>query len=137
MKLNQIDLFPAHQRGGKRDHAGRPLGEKSITVRVPLGCLNYVTEIIAAHKQGKTLVRIASLEYERPEKQPDLKSVTEFKSGGYFDKYINPKNPEEHWSGRGRKPMWIYEYLSANNKIPDALLNPNPTKPITGAKNCT
>jgi len=30
-------------------------------------------------------------------------------------KYQNPNNPAKTWSGRGRKPTWIIEYLESQN----------------------
>jgi hypothetical protein len=52
---------------------------------------------------------------------------------GWIDKYINPENHEQWWSGRGRKPDWIYPYLPADGtgQIPESLLNPNPKIPLT------
>lgn len=32
-------------------------------------------------------------------------------------KYRNPANPEETWTGRGRKPKWITEALEAGTDI--------------------
>ncbi|GHG88667.1 H-NS histone family protein [Pseudodonghicola xiamenensis] len=34
-------------------------------------------------------------------------------------KYRNPNNPEETWSGRGRKPRWVHEALTAGADITD------------------
>lgn len=35
-------------------------------------------------------------------------------------KYVNPSNPEETWSGRGRKPRWFAEAMTAGT-LPDDL----------------
>lgn len=32
-------------------------------------------------------------------------------------KYRNPKNSEQTWSGRGRKPAWFQEYLNAGGDL--------------------
>ncbi len=34
-------------------------------------------------------------------------------------KYRNPQNPEQTWSGRGRKPGWIVEAESAGRNVSD------------------
>lgn len=34
-------------------------------------------------------------------------------------KYRNPSNPEQTWSGRGRKPLWINEALTSGADITD------------------
>lgn len=33
------------------------------------------------------------------------------KNGKALPKYRNPGNPEETWTGRGRKPKWVHEAL--------------------------
>lgn len=37
-------------------------------------------------------------------------------------KYRNPANPDETWTGRGRKPRWIQEILDASGSLDDALI---------------
>ncbi|MEM7319884.1 MAG: H-NS histone family protein [Pseudomonadota bacterium] len=34
-------------------------------------------------------------------------------------KYRNPANPDQTWSGRGRKPQWIHEALTSGADISD------------------
>ncbi|NSY37912.1 H-NS family nucleoid-associated regulatory protein [Leisingera sp. ANG59] len=34
-------------------------------------------------------------------------------------KYRNPNNPEETWTGRGRKPHWVHAALTAGMDISD------------------
>lgn len=34
-------------------------------------------------------------------------------------KYRNPENPEETWTGRGRKPHWVHAALTAGRDISD------------------
>ncbi|WP_170430484.1 H-NS histone family protein [Ruegeria arenilitoris] len=34
-------------------------------------------------------------------------------------KYKNPANPEQTWSGRGRKPQWVHDALNAGADIAD------------------
>ncbi|TMV10395.1 H-NS histone family protein [Ruegeria sediminis] len=34
-------------------------------------------------------------------------------------KYRNPGNPEQTWTGRGRKPQWIHDALKAGADISD------------------
>lgn len=37
-------------------------------------------------------------------------------------KYRNPNNPEQTWSGRGRKPVWASEWLAAGKSLDDLLI---------------
>ncbi|HRM75876.1 MAG TPA: H-NS histone family protein, partial [Paracoccus sp. (in: a-proteobacteria)] len=32
-------------------------------------------------------------------------------------KYANPADPEQTWTGRGRKPRWVQEALGAGQKL--------------------
>jgi DNA-binding protein H-NS len=34
-------------------------------------------------------------------------------------KYRNPANPEQTWTGRGRKPTWVIEALQAGKSMDD------------------
>ena len=34
-------------------------------------------------------------------------------------KYRNPKDKSQTWSGRGRKPRWVEDYLTAGGKLSD------------------
>ena len=34
-------------------------------------------------------------------------------------KYANPDNPEQTWSGRGRRPAWVREALDAGGSLSD------------------
>ena len=33
--------------------------------------------------------------------------------------YVNPENPEETWSGRGRRPRWVNDALTAGRALED------------------
>lgn len=33
--------------------------------------------------------------------------------------YVNPKNPDETWSGRGRRPRWVKDALAAGRPLND------------------
>ena len=110
-KLDQIELFPAKKRGGYRG-AHRPKGCGSTVVRVPNDKLEMVLAIL---------------------KNDDLKSVTEIKRieyACYLDAYINPENPQQTWSGRGRKPKWVEKILERKIDI-ETLRNPNPKQKST------
>ncbi|WML91334.1 H-NS histone family protein [Thiothrix lacustris] len=37
-------------------------------------------------------------------------------------KYSNPNNPEETWSGRGRKPVWVQEWVAAQHDLNECLI---------------
>lgn len=37
-------------------------------------------------------------------------------------KYSNPNNPEQTWSGRGRKPGWVEEWTSAGRSLDECLI---------------
>lgn len=39
-------------------------------------------------------------------------------------KYYNPENPDQTWSGRGKRPAWVVDYLATNldGKLDDLLI---------------
>lgn len=51
-----------------------------------------------------------------PKKASKAKAKTKVKAKA---KYRNPANAEQTWSGRGRKPGWINEAISAGTDITD------------------
>ncbi|CUH87821.1 DNA binding protein, nucleoid-associated [Phaeobacter sp. CECT 5382] len=59
----------------------------------------------AAAKYGFSLDEIAGLQRASGKKQ---KAAA---------KYRNPHNPEETWSGRGRKPHWVHTALTSGMDI--------------------
>jgi DNA-binding protein H-NS len=34
-------------------------------------------------------------------------------------KYFNPANPEQGWSGHGRRPQWVVDWLAAGKPLED------------------
>ena len=34
-------------------------------------------------------------------------------------RYVNPENPEETWSGRGRRPRWVNDALTSGRSLDD------------------
>lgn len=46
------------------------------------------------------------------------KSTDEGSSAGRAD-YVNPDNPEQVWSGRGRRPGWVRDALAAGRTLDD------------------
>lgn len=47
----------------------------------------------------------------------DAKGNTKTKSGKVAPKYADPTNPEKTWTGRGRKPKWVEEYLAQGKTL--------------------
>lgn len=41
------------------------------------------------------------------------------KRGPVAAKYVNPDDPEQTWTGRGRKPRWVTEALDAGKSLDD------------------
>ena len=41
------------------------------------------------------------------------------RSGASTAKYTNPDNPEQTWSGRGRRPQWITDALESGRTLED------------------
>lgn len=62
----------------------------------------------AAAQYGFTLSEIAGAAKSNAGKRPKA-----------APKYRNPENPEETWSGRGRKPQWIHAALTKGLDISD------------------
>jgi DNA-binding protein H-NS len=70
-------------------------------------------EKIAA-STGFSLQDLLGLRHARGKKAGARKAVA--------DKYCNPKNPEQSWSGRGKRPKWLQEMLDKGAKLESFLI---------------
>jgi len=49
---------------------------------------------------------------------PGRRKTTAKKTGGKLPvKYRNPANPEQGWSGHGRRPQWVLDWLAAGKPL--------------------
>ena len=46
-----------------------------------------------------------------------VKGAVDKKSGKVAVQFRNPANAEEQWTGRGRQPKWVKEWLEAGKKL--------------------
>ena len=85
------------------------------------------TKIIIANKQEEALVelkaKVADLANDCGFSVDDLLGRTRKMPGmGLEAKYRNPENPNETWSGRGKHPHWLRDFLADDGKIEDCLI---------------
>lgn len=62
-------------------------------------------------ESGFSLEEVLQRLQARPEKKRIIKP-----------KYRNPANPEQTWSGRGRKPHWVEEWQSSGRSLDECLI---------------
>ena len=72
------------------------------------------TELKSVRKQVKDLIKDNG--YTPGDIFPALKTPTKPKTK-VAPKYRNPKNKEQTWTGRGRKPKWVEELLNKGKKM--------------------
>lgn len=85
-----------------------------------------VDRAIANYETRKRQEAISAVEQAAREygfKLTDLLGSGKAGRGRKFDagtaKYANPDNPEQTWSGRGRRPQWISEALESGRTLED------------------
>ncbi len=105
-----------------------------MSKKINLSNLN-VQELKELQREISRMIKVKLVE----EKNAVLKQMKELaeKSGFSFNellndkavkrqtvapKYRNPKNPMQTWSGRGKKPKWVQEYIDNEGKIEDLLI---------------
>lgn len=79
-----------------------------------------------AADEGLSLSDIVSGAPASEEKQSPVKRKTKAgkkKTGPVPVKYRNPENPAIGWSGRGRKPQWVVDWLAQDKPIEGLLVN--------------
>lgn len=63
-------------------------------------------------ESGFSLEEVLQRLQARPEKKRIIKP-----------KYRNPANPEQTWSGRGRKPHWVEEWQNSGRSLDECLIS--------------
>lgn len=87
------------------------VGEQ-IKTREKDAIANVQNQILAlAQSVGMTVEQIMNLKSGQPKKAKKPVSA----------RYRHPEKPELHWTGRGRQPRWITEYLAKPGNKLDAL----------------
>lgn len=82
-----------------------------------------VETAVENYSERKRQEALAELEAVAREKGFTLAELTgtsaKKKSKPIVAKYVNPNDPSQKWSGRGRKPRWVTELLGAGKKLSD------------------
>lgn len=78
-----------------------------------------VEEVLAARKQAEAREVKEKAHAIAEAAGFSLDEILGFKrrGGGASIKYRNPKNPDETWTGRGRKPNWLSTALTKGAKL--------------------
>ena len=126
------ELTKKSGRGGYRNGAGRPKGEETKRVRVPVGCLNDVLNLINSYRnegqesknhtvtvnQSQPPVRNKGQESKADTEPPTLPTK---KGDNLPVKYwwTDASGSNVYWHGIGRQPKWIKDYLTAGGHKKD------------------
>lgn len=101
-----------------------------------LGLQNALPSIIEQAKQTEKAALIAKMEALAAESgfelsevfndkvEPEVEKKKRKQIGFVKAKYINPENAEQTWTGRGRKPKWVAQYLKKSGKLEELLISP-------------
>jgi DNA-binding protein H-NS len=72
----------------------------------------------AAKQYGFAIEELVSADgAPKPKRKPRARKTTKGPKG--VVKFRNPANPEQTWTGKGRKPNWINEGLAAGKTLDD------------------
>ena len=81
---------------------------------------------INGYEDRKRREALAALEEAAREHGFNLAELTGAKptrrGGAIAPKYANPQDQTMTWTGRGRKPRWVQEYLDSGKALDDLLL---------------
>lgn len=86
-----------------------------------------VDKAISSFEKRRLAAAKAELEKKAAELGVSLSEIvgdasTKAKKSVSPPKYMHPENPDMTWTGRGRKPKWIEEGLSAGKSLEDFLI---------------
>lgn len=85
---------------------------------------NKVERAITSFEDRRRKEALAAVEVAAREHGFNLAELTGLKATKQKGaaKYANPADPNQTWSGRGRKPRWVAEYLESGKPIEDLAL---------------
>lgn len=82
-----------------------------------------VSAAIETYSERKRQEALAELEAVARDKGFTLAELTgvsgKKKSKPVVAKYVNPADPAQKWSGRGRKPRWVTDLLASGKHLSD------------------
>lgn len=82
---------------------------------------NKVEKAINSYEDRRKKEALAAVELAAREHGFNLADLTGVKAARnrIAAKYANPDNAAQTWSGRGRKPRWIQDYLGSGRSLDD------------------
>lgn len=91
-------------------------GLKDLWRKVDRAIASYETR---KRKEARSAVEQTAKEhgFKLAELLGERKSGQGRKSIGGTAKYMNPEDPEQTWSGRGRRPQWVNDALEAGRTL--------------------
>lgn len=66
---------------------------------------------------------VAAQKQPRRGRPPATAAKAGRKTGKVAPKYRHPENADIGWTGRGRKPLWVQDWLAAGKSIDELLIN--------------
>lgn len=100
----------------------------SISLNEKILQCNDLNELLEAQKNiEKQLKKVRKAKLAEAQKQVkqlanDLGvTVNELVNEETPAKYVNPNDPTQSWSGRGKKPSWLVELLEKGTKLEDLI----------------
>lgn len=82
-----------------------------------------VERAISTYEDRKKREMLSEMEEVAKRHGFDLSAVSETlaarKRGSVSPKYVNPQDPDQTWTGRGRQPNWIKAALDAGRSLED------------------
>jgi len=106
---------PARKKRGRKATAKKAAAKKAVAKKA-------TTRKKAAKKTAarKKTARKAVAKKAVAKKATSKKTAAKKKTGGKVPpKYRNPENPDDTWTGRGRKPKWVEAALASGKSLDD------------------
>lgn len=77
-------------------------------------------ESFSERKRQEALAELEAVAREKGFTLAELTGISAKKqSKPVVAKYVNPNDPSQKWSGRGRKPRWVNELLDSGKSLSD------------------
>lgn len=85
---------------------------------------NKVERSITSFEDRRKKEALAAVELAAREHGFNLADLTGIKAARakVAAKYADPQDPTQTWSGRGRRPRWVQDYIDAGKSVDDLLI---------------
>lgn len=92
----------------------------------------FANIVAIARHEGVDADAVRAESYPPPPQAPAIKDQTDAGIGAGVVRYRNPDDASQAWTGRGRQPKWVSEWVQSGKTLDSLRVNPAPAVAVGG-----